>query len=173
MPKAWFGRVGATVLVMGAMLTACAVPRGPAQSPPQTSAAVAAVNPLAGTEWRLVSFQSMDDAIGTKKPADPDQYTMRLNADGTVQMRLNCNRAMGSWSADPGPEGTSGHFEFGPLAMTRALCPPPSLDEQIAAHAQYVRSYLLRDGRLYLSLMADGGIYAWEPAAGPRPAAGE
>ena len=27
----------------------------------------------------------------------------------------------------------------------------------------FVRSYLLKDGRLYLSLMADGGIYAWEP----------
>lgn len=25
----------------------------------------------------------------------------------------------------------------------------------------YVRSYLLRDGRLYMSLMADGGIYEW------------
>ena len=29
------------------------------------------------------------------------------------------------------------------------------------------RGYLLRDGRLYLSLMADGGIYAWEPDTGP------
>ena len=27
----------------------------------------------------------------------------------------------------------------------------------------YVRSYLLEDGKLYLSLMADGGIYEWAP----------
>jgi hypothetical protein len=46
---------------------------------------------------------------------------------------------------------------------TRALCPPPSLDEQVTSQAQYVRSYLLRDGRLHLSLMADGGIHVWEP----------
>jgi len=26
-----------------------------------------------------------------------------------------------------------------------------------------VRSYLLKDGRLYLSLMADGGVYEWRP----------
>ena len=47
--------------------------------------------------------------------------------------------------------------------MTRALCPPPSLDERIAADSAYVRSYFLRDGVLALSLMADAGIYLWEP----------
>jgi hypothetical protein len=65
--------------------------------------------------------------------------------------------------AESGDDGNSGRFELGALAMTRALCPPPSLNERIAGDADYVRSYLLRDGRLYLSLMADGGIYVWEP----------
>jgi heat shock protein HslJ len=120
-------------------------------------------NPLAGTGWRLVEFQSMDDATGTIRPDDPSLYTMRLNSDGTVTMRLNCNRASGTWSAEPSGNGASGRFEFGPLAGTRALCPPPSLDESIAAQAKFIRSYLLKDGRLYLSLMADGGIYAWAP----------
>jgi heat shock protein HslJ len=122
-----------------------------------------AASPLAGTEWRLVEIQSMDDAIGTSRPDDPSLYTMRLNPDGTVHMRLNCNRANGNWSAKASAESSNGQFEFGPLAATRALCPPPSLDERIAAQAQYVRGYLLKDGRLYLSLMADGGIWAWEP----------
>jgi hypothetical protein len=43
--------------------------------------------------------------------------------------------------------------------MTKMFCPPPSFDMQIARDAEYVRSYLLRDGRLYLNLMADGGTY--------------
>ena len=47
----------------------------------------------------------------------------------------------------------------------RALCPPPSMDESIVAQSAFVRSCLLKGGRLYLSLMADGGIYAWEPDA--------
>jgi heat shock protein HslJ len=119
--------------------------------------------PLGDTTWRLVKFQSMDDAIGTVRPDDPALYTMRLNADGSVTMRLNCNRAMGTWTAEPGEGGDSGRFGFGPLAMTRALCPPPSMDERIAADSEYIRSYLLKDGRLYLSLMADAGIYVWEP----------
>ena len=118
--------------------------------------------PLAGTNWRLVEFQSMDDAIGTIRPADPSVFTMRLDRDGTVSMHLDCNRATGSWSSEPSTDGDSGRFEFGQLASTRALCPPPNLGERIVRDAQFVRGYLLRDGRLYLSLMADAGIYAWE-----------
>lgn len=129
----------------------------------QVSPAPVSANPLAGTKWRLVSFQSMDDAIGTQRPDDPSRYTMQLGGDGTVSMRLNCNRAQGAWSAEPSGDGTRGRFAFGPLAMTRAICPPPSMDEQIAAQAGYIRGYLLKDGMLYLSLMADGGIYAWAP----------
>ena len=129
-------------------------------------------NPLAGTGWRLVEFQSMADTTGTVRPDDPSLYTMRLNTDGTVTMLLNCNHARGTWSAEPSGNGASGRFEFGPLAATRALCPPPSMDESITAHTKFVRSYLLNHGRLYLSLMADGGIYAWEPDTGKSSAAG-
>jgi para-nitrobenzyl esterase len=31
-----------------------------------------------------------------------------------------------------------------------------------------VRSYVIRDGHLFLALMADGGIYEFEPVAKPR-----
>jgi heat shock protein HslJ len=117
--------------------------------------------PLAGTHWRLVEFQSMDDRQGITRPAEGALYTMWLHGDGTVAMQLNCNRAKGTWSAEPGLDGWSGRFKFGPLAATRALCPPPSMDEGIVAQAHYVSSYLMKEGRLYLSLMADGGIYVW------------
>ena len=129
------------------------------------------VPPLAGTHWRLVEFQSMDDAQGITRPSEGTVYTMWLHGDGKVAMQLNCNRATGTWSAAPGSDATSGRFEFGPLAATRALCPPPSMDESIVAQSSFVRSYLLKDGRLYLSLMADGGIYVWarETARPPRP----
>lgn len=115
----------------------------------------------------------MNDAIGTVRPSDPTLYTMRLNGDGTLAMRLNCNRATGTWTVEPGSDGASGRFGFGPLAVTRALCPSPSLDERIQSDAEFIRSYLLRDGRLYLSLMADGGVYGWEPDAHGVPAAPE
>ena len=76
---------------------------------------------LAGSRWQLVRFQSMDDAIGVVEPADRTLYTMALNQDGSVHMRLNCNRANGSWSHEVSPDGRSGKFRFGPLAMTRGI----------------------------------------------------
>lgn len=167
--------VATAVALSGAVLAGCGEPREEARAPqaPQATEAApsegsaapaaAATGPLSGTRWRLLEIQSMDDAIGSVQPADPSRFTMLLKRDGTVEMNLDCNRAHGSWSADGGPESASGHFEFGPLAATRALCPPPNLDERVLAQAGYVRSFLLKDGRLYLSLMADGGILAWEP----------
>jgi len=119
-------------------------------------------NPLANTSWQLVEFQSMDDSIGTKRPGDPTLYTMNLDEDGTVNMRLNCNSARGQWSFEPGQDGVSGRFAFGPLAVTRAMCPPPSMDASIAADTQYIRGFFLDNDRLYLSLMADAGIYVWQ-----------
>jgi len=118
--------------------------------------------PLSNTSWHFVEFQSMDDSIGTKRPSDPSLYTMNLNDDGTVKMRLNCNSARGQWSFEPGKDELSGRFEFSSLAVTRAMCPPPSMDERITVDAQYIRGYLLKDEKLYLSLMADAGIYVWE-----------
>jgi heat shock protein HslJ len=118
---------------------------------------------LKGTKWRLVKFTSMDDATGIKRPSDPSLYSMTLKRDGSVHMHLNCNYANGTWSATPSSDGMSGQFTFGPLAVTRAMCPPPSMDQHIVSQAQYIRGYLLKDGKLHLSLMADGGIYTWEP----------
>jgi para-nitrobenzyl esterase len=46
--------------------------------------------------------------------------------------------------------------------MTRAVCQQPSLDLQIARDTEFVSSYRLRDGLLYLGLVADGGLYIWE-----------
>jgi heat shock protein HslJ len=119
---------------------------------------------LAGTSWQLVAIQSMDDAQGTTRIADPQRFTLRLGDDGRAAMRLDCNRGAGTWQATPSADGASGQLQFGPIAATRALCPPPHLDERVARDLAYVRSYLLKDGKLFLSLMADGGIYEWHPA---------
>ncbi|MFM7674225.1 MAG: META domain-containing protein [Synechococcus sp.] len=119
--------------------------------------------PLAGTRWRLVEVQSMDDAQGTSRPAPGTLYTMALHGDGTVTLQLNCNRALGTWSAEPSSDPTNGRFTFGPLAATLALCPPPSLDASFLARSSAIRSYSLQNGRLSLSLLADGGNYVWVP----------
>jgi heat shock protein HslJ len=117
---------------------------------------------LAGTSWRLVAIQSMDDAQGATRIDDPGRFTVHFGADGRAALKLDCNRGTGRWESKPSG-ATSGSLQFGPIAATRALCPPPHLDERVARDLGYVRSYLLKDGKLYLSLMADGGIYEWAP----------
>ncbi|WP_432784919.1 META domain-containing protein [Cyanobium sp. BSA11S] len=128
---------------------------------PAIAAALSSVL-LSGTEWQLVAIQSMDDAQGITRPADPSRYSLRLQSDGRATLRLDCNTATGTWSVQPSADGSSGSFRFGPLAATGALCPPPSLGERLAAQAPFVRTFLVKDGRLHLSLLADAGILVWE-----------
>lgn len=118
---------------------------------------------LTDVTWRLVEFQSMDDAQGTTRPADPSKYTMKLGTDGSAAFQLDCNRGMGSHTSTKAQDGLSGSITFSVLATTKALCPEPSMGEKIARDTQYMRGWLLKDGRLSVSLMADGGIYVWEP----------
>lgn len=104
------------------------------------------------------------DEICTVRPEDPSLYALSFASDEMVSLRLNCNRGSGSWSATPtSPSG--GSIEFGPIAATRASCPPPSMDEQTARNLEFARPYTIEENRLYLSLMADGGIYVWERLA--------
>ncbi|WP_164844067.1 META domain-containing protein [Croceicoccus ponticola] len=149
MQKAYFGWLTALAL------SACATV--PADQ--STAAGPTAAGPFAGladTSWRLVEIQSMDDAQGTTRPDDPQKYTIRFNADGSVSARLDCNRGVGTWRNDIA-NATGGTLTFGPMGVTKALCPAPTLGETLERHMPYVRSFTMRDGRLNMALMADGG----------------
>jgi putative lipoprotein len=56
------------------------------------------------------------------------------------------------------------------MVLTRAMCPPGSLYDRIVKDWSAVRSYVIKDGHVFLSLMADGGIYEYEPAGGSQSA---
>jgi L-ascorbate metabolism protein UlaG (beta-lactamase superfamily) len=129
-----------------------------AQTLPQNAAAN-----LGGTSWQLVKFQSSDDK--TLTPDDKTKYTIVFGTDGRVSARIDCNRGRGTWKSS-GPN----QLQFGPLALTRVMCPPGSLHDRIAKDWEFVRSYIIKDGHLFLSLMADGGIYEFEPLGGSQTA---
>ena len=111
---------------------------------------------LAGTSWQLVKFQGSDDS--TLTPDDRAKYTIEFAAGGQLTARVDCNRGRGTWKSS-GPN----QLQLGPLALTRAKCPSGSLHDQIVKQWAHVRSYVTKDGHLFLSLMADGGIYEFEP----------
>jgi para-nitrobenzyl esterase len=114
-------------------------------------------SPLAldGTSWRLVKFQGGDGT--TLKPDDRNKYTVAFGSEGRVSARVDCNRGIGSWKSK------GSELELGSLALTRAYCPPEPISDHMVKQWEQVRSYLIKDGDLYLSLMADGGIYQFEP----------
>ncbi len=134
-------------LVASAALAACAS-QAPVGTPAPTS--------LAGTSWRLVQVNL---PAGTRPAIERSRYTIGFSAEGVLNVRFDCNRGRGSWkSAAPG------QLEFGPLALTRAMCPVGSLHDELVRQWANVRSYQSRDGRLFLTLMDDGGTIEFEPS---------
>jgi len=123
-------------------------------SPTASSVATAG---LEGSSWRLVQI-SMSDGV-TRAAIERSRYTIGFGAKDVLNVRFDCNRGSGSWKSS-GP----GALEFGPLALTRAMCPVGSLHDELVRQWPHVRSYVVKDGRLYLSLMADGGTIEFEPA---------
>lgn len=122
-----------------------------------------AADPLAGSTWRLVGIDSM---APEEEPSttidDPSKYTVTFGNDGNAAFRLDCNRGNGTWQAKAAA-ADSGSLTFGPIGMTKMLCPQPSADTKVAAALGQVRSYLISEGKLHLSMEADSGIMNWEP----------
>ena len=141
--------VVATVLMAG---TACAQ---------RSDSGLSQASTLEGTSWQLVEFQGSDDT--TLTPDDRTKYTLTFGAGGQVTARIDCNRGRGTWTSS-GPS----QLQLGPLALTRAQCPPGSLHDQIVKQWGNIRSYIVKDSHLFLSLMADGGIYEFEPVTTPQ-----
>jgi heat shock protein HslJ len=146
--KIWLSRVALTIFtVCGTTLSA--------QQPSGTGAIS-----LAGTSWQLVRFEGGDGSVLT--PDDGSKYTIAFGGDNVVTVRFDCNRGRGPWMS-PRPS----RLELGALVVTRALCPPGSLHDHILRQWGSIRAYVVRNGHLFLALMADGGIYEFRPAEAP------
>jgi uncharacterized protein len=109
---------------------------------------------LAGTTARLVRIVSEDGQAAA--PDDPAKYTIAFEADGGVVIRSDCNRGRGTWNS---PDGAQ--LKFGPIAMTRAMCPPGSLDGRFGRDLGNVESYTIANARLILKI-AGGAVYEFE-----------
>jgi heat shock protein HslJ/membrane-bound inhibitor of C-type lysozyme len=114
---------------------------------------------LAGSAWRLVAFQSMDDT--RLQPEAGKQFTLAFDADGALRVQADCNRGRATWSSTDNVSLT-----IGPAAMTRAMC-QSAIYDRFVRDLTSMRSFILKDGRLYLSLPVDSGIYEFERQATP------
>ncbi len=147
----------AGALVTGVLLGGCEKPA----TPPAAATPTANAN-LAGTSWQLVKVTGSDGK--SVKPDDRSKYTLSFEPDGGVVARIDCNRGHATWKSEAPHQ-----LALGPLALTRMMCPEGSMHDRVAADWGAVRSYAIKDGHLFLALMADGGTYEYEavPAAAP------
>ena len=111
---------------------------------------------LTGTSWKLVKFQTGDDA--TLVPDDGSKYTVTFGSNGRVTSRVDCNRASSTWKSS-----RPGDLQFGSWSRTSAKCGAGSLHDKIVSEGANVRSYSIKNGHLFLGGMAAGGYYELEP----------
>ncbi len=148
------------VILILALLVGAAPLAAQEASSPSADAAAGGAGELAGSSWQLVKILSMDDSV--EEPQDSQPYRLELMSDGTASIVADCNRGTGAWTSQ-----APGQLVFGPIASTKALCPPGSLSAKFLAQFQWVRSYTLKDRHLFLATMADGSTIELEPLETP------
>ncbi len=111
---------------------------------------------ISGTTWSLVEIASMDNSV--YRPAEGSRYELSFEPEGVLLVQADCNRGRGTWK-----ETLPASIEFGAIATTRMACPPGSLDTRFLSDLGYTRSFVIRDGHLFLATMADGAILEFQP----------
>jgi heat shock protein HslJ len=130
-------------VLLAAVLVLCSATVRAADTPSPPVA-----NELAGT-WRWVGFSSGKErlSIGT-----PDRYTLEFLPGDRIALKADCNRAAGGVTF-----GEAGAIKIGPMAMTRAMCPPGSLGDRFAQAVERATHWSIHDGALLLEQPADSG----------------
>lgn len=138
------------------IITACAHSDGPggySVGEPSTPGE----SELGDTVWRLVQMGAANDVL---TPREDAAYTLVFGTDGTLVLEVDCNRGTGSWSSRG-----AGKIEFGPIATTRAICPPGSLHDDFLAAIARVDAYALEDEHLLLAAGQEDAVMEFEHAA--------
>ncbi len=111
---------------------------------------------LIGVNWRLVEIQYSDGT--TLRPEDPGAYSVAFLPAGVLSIRADCNKGNGKYTVS-GPI-----LKIGPIATTRAMCPPGSISDRYLQGLGIAASYRFRDGDLYVAMAMDSGILRFTPA---------
>lgn len=147
-------RAAVSSALLALVLASCASPDAPPRMPgaidaPPPPIAAAGDSLLTGAVW---AWQETLMSDGKKiAPAAPERYTIQFAPGGAVAVRADCNRGSGSYVLD------GGALAFGPMAVTRAMCPPDSSDAEFLKQLSQVTGQLFRGNDLVLTLRVDAG----------------
>jgi heat shock protein HslJ len=119
---------------------------------------------ITGIQWQWAQLTETEPASQSVVP-DPENYVMVLNADGTVNLKADCNMVSWTYTLD----GASLAFNtLGPSTM--AYCGDDSLDTLFLQKLGKGGMVSLEDGRLVLELNENAGRMVFDnggPAAPP------
>jgi para-nitrobenzyl esterase len=112
---------------------------------------------LRGTSWRWVGVTSPGESFAVD---EPDRYTLTFVEGDRITLRADCNRGAG-----PVVISSPGVLTIGPLATTRAKCPPGSLSERFLQDVSRAVRFAIHGGELHLELPTASEVlrFAKEP----------
>jgi len=118
----------------------------------QAAATASPVPPALQGVWRWVSATSATDGGKRLSVATPDRYTLTFPEAGHIALKADCNRAAGGVTF-----GDDGALKIGPMAMTRAMCPPGSLSDRFAQDVERSTHWSIENGALLLTQPGSAG----------------
>jgi heat shock protein HslJ len=110
---------------------------------------------VVGIIWHWEATQGRDTTIHVPQP---QLYTLLLQPNGAVALRLDCNRGGGSYKI------SAGQLSFGPVTQTRVACPPGSLGGEMAGSLRKVVGFHTEGDLLFLELNAGLGTMRFRRA---------
>ena len=116
---------------------------------------------LQATPWKWIT--QLDQAAGQVSIPDPENYVVAFMADGTIQVKADCNNAGGTYTTN----GDSLNISLG--AVTLAACADGSRSEQFLNMISNVATYSVIEMQLRLELVADGGTLTFIPESALPP----
>ena len=121
---------------------------GTVNAPPPPMAA-AGDSLLTNTVWTWHGTQLPD---GSRiAPETPERYTILFQPGGTASVRADCNRGSGSYLL------SGGQLSFGPIALTKMMCPSGSRDGDFLRGLAAVTRQRWSGDDLVLDLAGGGG----------------
>ena len=104
---------------------------------------------VTGTVWQWMQTLYNDDRKVV--PADPKNYTVQFQEDGTLNVKADCNMKGGTYSA----EEKRLFIEI--THSTMAACPEGSLEDEFVRGLTAAAIYFIKDGDLFIDLKYDTG----------------
>lgn len=128
-----------------------APPEAPADSP--IGGETAGSN-LTGVTWE---WAVLVDQMGQTEVTDPTRYTAVFNADGTLNLKADCNTVISQYITN----GAS--LEIVPGVTTLVACETGSQDQLFLNSLNAAESYMVQDGELYVVLRGGSGTMIFRP----------